>query len=74
MLTLAIWMNVWSTSVMPIWGSMATSLPDLFFAAELANLAAGIVVKKSGAATVTFEEMLLAIQQKNDNDNEVPYE
>ena len=46
--------------------SIAAKL-DTNTAAELANLAAGIVVKKSGAATVNVEEMLLASKQKYAN-------
>ena len=40
---------------------------DTNTAAELANLAAGIVVRKSGAATVNVEEMLLASKKKYGN-------
>ena len=51
----------------PFFAAAIAAKLDINTAAELANLAAGIVVKKSGAATVNVEEMLLASKQKYAN-------
>jgi len=54
-------------TVVAFFASAIAAKLDTHTAAELANLAAGIVVKKSGAATVNIEEMLLASKKKYGN-------